>query len=92
MSLYGYVRGTHLKPNMRVHIPGVGDMSVAEISLLPDPCPLPDKIKKVCFGVLVYVCVSVQMQRLFSYAVMRAPVRTPARAAQGKLHDKQGDG
>ena len=25
VSLYGYVRGTHLKPNMPVHIPGTGD-------------------------------------------------------------------
>ena len=25
VSLYGYVRGTHLKPNMPVHIPGAGD-------------------------------------------------------------------
>ncbi|KAJ3209474.1 Glycoside hydrolase 2 (Mannanase, beta-galactosidase), partial [Dinochytrium kinnereticum] len=29
-----------------VHIPGLGDHAVAEIAKLPDPCPLPDKVRK----------------------------------------------
>jgi len=40
---YGYVRGTHLKSGMRVHIIGLGDFSMEDISVLPDPCPVPDK-------------------------------------------------
>jgi ribosome biogenesis protein BMS1 len=44
--LYGYVRGTHLKPNMKVHLIGVGDYSMADVSALPDPCPIPEKDKE----------------------------------------------
>lgn len=40
---YGYVRGTHLKPGMKVHVIGVGDFGMASVSALPDPLPLPDK-------------------------------------------------
>lgn len=40
---YGYVRGTHLKHNMKVHLIGVGDYDISEISSLNDPCPIPDK-------------------------------------------------
>ncbi|ORX61911.1 DUF663-domain-containing protein [Hesseltinella vesiculosa] len=46
ITLYGYLRGTNLKPNMRVHIPGAGDHTLADVSVLPDPCPLPDKERK----------------------------------------------
>jgi ribosome biogenesis protein BMS1 len=46
VTLYGYVRGTNLKPGMKVHIPGSGDHSLASVSILPDPCPLPDKVRK----------------------------------------------
>ncbi|KAI9015835.1 hypothetical protein CLU79DRAFT_764928 [Phycomyces nitens] len=46
VTLYGYLRGTNLKPNMRVHIPGAGDHVLADVSVLPDPCPLPDKERK----------------------------------------------
>lgn len=42
VTFYGYVRGTHLKPGMKVHLIGVGDFSMTEVSVLPDPCPLPD--------------------------------------------------
>eukprot|EP00962_Isochrysis_galbana_P057719 scaffold30221_cov62-Isochrysis_galbana.AAC.1 len=28
---------------MRVHVPGVGDFSLAEVRAIEDPCPLPDK-------------------------------------------------
>ncbi|XP_070299914.1 ribosome biogenesis protein BMS1 homolog [Salvelinus sp. IW2-2015] len=40
VSLYGYLRGTYLKSKGQVHIPGVGDFAVADISFLPDPCAL----------------------------------------------------
>jgi len=40
---YGYVRGTHLKPGMRVHLIGLGDYNMEEITVLSDPCPVPDK-------------------------------------------------
>uniref|UniRef100_A0A0N4ZZ43 Bms1-type G domain-containing protein n=1 Tax=Parastrongyloides trichosuri TaxID=131310 RepID=A0A0N4ZZ43_PARTI len=43
VSLYGYVRGAHMKSNNDIHIPGVGDLKIKEISTLPDPCALPDK-------------------------------------------------
>lgn len=42
ITVYGYVRGTQLKVGTRVHIPGCGDLSVAGITLLADPCPPPD--------------------------------------------------
>ena len=29
----------------QVHVPGVGDYVMADIALLPDPCPLPEKEK-----------------------------------------------
>uniref|UniRef100_A0A671V0Q9 BMS1 ribosome biogenesis factor n=1 Tax=Sparus aurata TaxID=8175 RepID=A0A671V0Q9_SPAAU len=46
VSLYGYLRGTHLKNKGQVHIPGVGDFEVADVNFLPDPCSLPDAQKK----------------------------------------------
>uniref|UniRef100_A0A3Q0QZU1 BMS1 ribosome biogenesis factor n=1 Tax=Amphilophus citrinellus TaxID=61819 RepID=A0A3Q0QZU1_AMPCI len=46
VSLYGYLRGTHLKNKGQVHIPGVGDFQVSDVNFLPDPCPLPDTQKK----------------------------------------------
>jgi len=30
-------------PRYQVHIPGVGDYAMEDVSFLPDPCPLPDK-------------------------------------------------
>lgn len=41
VTLYGYVRGTHLRTGARVHIPGVGDLTVESVEALGDPCPLP---------------------------------------------------
>lgn len=42
ISLYGYLRGTNFPAQgARVHIPGVGDLSVSNIEALPDPCPTP---------------------------------------------------
>lgn len=45
VTLYGYLRGTNLRNpdtgGVRVHIPGVGDITVKAVEKLPDPCPLP---------------------------------------------------
>lgn len=42
IALYGYLRGTNFAAEgARVHIPGVGDLSVSMIEALPDPCPTP---------------------------------------------------
>ncbi|CAM9799827.1 unnamed protein product [Heterosigma akashiwo] len=41
VCLYGYVRGSHLKPDMRVHLIGAGDFNMREVGALQDPCPLP---------------------------------------------------
>ncbi|XP_060710010.1 ribosome biogenesis protein BMS1 homolog [Hemiscyllium ocellatum] len=46
ISLYGYLRGTYLKTNSQIHIPGVGDFTLNEVGFLPDPCPLPEQQKK----------------------------------------------
>ncbi|PWA14093.1 hypothetical protein CCH79_00016703 [Gambusia affinis] len=46
VSLYGYLRGAHLKNKGQVHIPGVGDFQVGDVGFLSDPCPLPDAQKK----------------------------------------------
>ncbi|KAG9338325.1 hypothetical protein JZ751_025881 [Albula glossodonta] len=46
VCLYGYLRGTYLKNKSQVHIPGAGDFAVADVSFLPDPCPLPEALKK----------------------------------------------
>jgi len=40
---YGYVRGTNLKKQSKVHIPGCGDYTIKSISSLEDPCPPPSK-------------------------------------------------
>ena len=42
VALYGYLRGTNFPSHdARVHVPGVGDLSVREVEALPDPCPTP---------------------------------------------------
>ncbi|KAK5118725.1 hypothetical protein LTR85_007931 [Meristemomyces frigidus] len=42
VALYGWLRGTNFPGHdARVHVPGVGDLSVAQIEALPDPCPTP---------------------------------------------------
>uniref|UniRef100_A0A1B6KVB2 Bms1-type G domain-containing protein n=1 Tax=Graphocephala atropunctata TaxID=36148 RepID=A0A1B6KVB2_9HEMI len=46
VSLYGFVRGIPLNTASSVHIPGCGDSVVSDVCYLPDPCPLPDKMKK----------------------------------------------
>lgn len=50
VSLYGYLRGAHLKNKSQIHIPGVGDFAVSEVSFLPDPCALPEQQKKRCLN------------------------------------------
>ncbi|KEY65553.1 hypothetical protein S7711_08233 [Stachybotrys chartarum IBT 7711] len=40
--LSGYLRGTNFASNgQRIHVPGLGDFTVANIEVLPDPCPTP---------------------------------------------------
>ena len=46
VSLYGYVRGVPLYKETSVHIPGCGDVKIKDVSYLPDPCPLPEKLKQ----------------------------------------------
>ncbi|KAL7076506.1 hypothetical protein ACQ4LE_004687 [Meloidogyne hapla] len=46
VCFYGYVRGVHIKDRSAVHIPGLGDACINNISILPDPCPLPENQKK----------------------------------------------
>ncbi|KAF8423049.1 hypothetical protein EV426DRAFT_717705 [Tirmania nivea] len=42
VALYGYVRGQNLPAkNGQVHIPGVGDLAIASVEQLLDPCPTP---------------------------------------------------
>ena len=42
VALYGYLRGTNFPAQgARVHVPGVGDLTVSMIESLPDPCPTP---------------------------------------------------
>lgn len=50
VSLYGYLRGAHLKNKSQVHMPGVGDFGVSDVSFLPDPCALPEQQKKRCLN------------------------------------------
>jgi ribosome biogenesis protein BMS1 len=47
VAMFGYVRGTYLRPDTTVHIPGVGDFVPASIEALPDPCPPADPNKKM---------------------------------------------
>ncbi|XP_042674521.1 ribosome biogenesis protein BMS1 homolog [Centrocercus urophasianus] len=46
ISLYGYLRGAYLKNKSQIHMPGVGDFTVSDVSFLPDPCALPEQQKK----------------------------------------------
>ncbi|KAA8527320.1 hypothetical protein F0562_034583 [Nyssa sinensis] len=46
VTLYGYLRGCNLKKGTKVHVAGVGDYSLAGITGLADPCPLPSAAKK----------------------------------------------
>jgi len=46
ITFYGYVRGSHLKAGMKVHLIGVGDFNMSDVSTLIDPCPIPEKDDK----------------------------------------------
>ncbi|CAI9757098.1 unnamed protein product [Fraxinus pennsylvanica] len=46
VTLYGYLRGCNLKKGTKVHIAGVGDYRLDDITALADPCPLPSAAKK----------------------------------------------
>ena len=46
ITFYGYVRGTHLKKSMKVHLIGGGDFSITSITALEDPCPLPGQTER----------------------------------------------
>ncbi|CAG8637077.1 6915_t:CDS:2 [Paraglomus brasilianum] len=46
VTLYGYLHGINLKLNTKMHIPGAGDYYLSDVSSLPDPCPLPDKVRR----------------------------------------------
>ncbi|XP_020113105.1 ribosome biogenesis protein bms1-like isoform X1 [Ananas comosus] len=46
ITLYGYLRGCNMKRGTKVHITGVGDFSLAGVTSLADPCPLPSAAKK----------------------------------------------
>jgi ribosome biogenesis protein BMS1 len=47
ITLYGYLRGTNLSANdPRVHIPGVGDFTVSQVTGLDDPCPAPSAVAR----------------------------------------------
>ena len=40
--LQGYLRGTNFASSgQRIHVPGLGDFTVANMEALPDPCPTP---------------------------------------------------
>eukprot|EP00906_Rhabdomonas_costata_P026713 RCo038042 len=47
VAFYGYVRGKAMHVNQKVHLPGVGDFTLSEISVLEDPCPLPGRRKNI---------------------------------------------
>lgn len=46
ISLYGYVRGIPIKTQTYLHVAGLGDLKINDMSFLPDPCPLPEQLKK----------------------------------------------
>lgn len=47
VALYGYLRGTNFPAvDGRIHIPGVGDLSVSSVEGLPDPCPTPQAVQR----------------------------------------------
>lgn len=50
VSFYGYLRGAHLKNKSQIHMPGVGDFALTDVSFLPDPCALPEQQKKRCLN------------------------------------------
>ncbi|RLN52722.1 hypothetical protein BBJ28_00016464 [Nothophytophthora sp. Chile5] len=51
VTLYGYLRGTHLKPGMKMHIAGAGDFYMDSVTAMPDPCNVPSS-KRAADGTL----------------------------------------
>ncbi len=43
VALYGFVKGTHLKPGQAVCVPGAGDFRMTSVVPLEDPVPLPEQ-------------------------------------------------
>jgi ribosome biogenesis protein BMS1 len=42
VTMSGYLRGTNFSAEgQRVHVPGLGDFTIAKMESLPDPCPTP---------------------------------------------------
>lgn len=52
ITFYGYIRGSHIKAGMKVHLIGVGDFNMSDISTIIDPCPIPEKDNKVRLNVI----------------------------------------
>jgi len=47
ITLYGYLRGTNLSAlEPKVHIPGVGDFTISQVTGLTDPCPTPAAVAR----------------------------------------------
>jgi ribosome biogenesis protein BMS1 len=47
VTLYGYLRGTNVSAiDPKVHVPGVGDFTVSQVTGLPDPCPSPAAVAR----------------------------------------------
>ena len=47
ITLYGYLRGTNLSAlDPKVHIPGVGDFTISQVTGLTDPCPTPAAVAR----------------------------------------------
>jgi hypothetical protein len=40
VSFFGYIRGTYLDKNNRVHVNGLGDFEIKNIQKMEDPCPV----------------------------------------------------
>lgn len=40
VSFYGYVRGTYMDKNSRLHLNGLGDFDIKNIQKVDDPCPI----------------------------------------------------
>ena len=39
VDFYGYIRGASYRMNGKIHVVGLGDYTVKEIEVIPDPCP-----------------------------------------------------
>lgn len=40
VSFFGYVRGTYLDKNNRIHLNGLGDFDIKSATKVDDPCPI----------------------------------------------------